>query len=93
MGKDIKNLKEVLALLQLLTTETCKAIGKDGFQPKDLLAFLEAEDFNEKLQAAMEDFSEVAGEAMDVGLLEGIDLARTAQRIITEAVAALKVKA
>lgn len=86
----IKNIEEVAALIELIAVEVCKAAVKDGFQVKDLIAFLQAADFDEKLQAAIDDIDQIPDEASDVGFLEGVALAKDVQRIVTNVVAALK---
>jgi hypothetical protein len=86
----IKNIQEIAALVEIIAVEVCKASVKEGFQVKDLVAFLQAPDFDTKLQAAIDGLDQVPDEAADVGLIEGITLAKELQRIVTSVVAALK---
>lgn len=86
----IKNIQEVGALVELIAVEVCKAAVKEGFQVKDLVAFLQAPDFDAKLQAAIDGLDQLPDEASDVGLIEGITLAKDVQRIVTSVMAALK---
>ena len=86
----IKNIQEVAVLIELIAVEVCKASVKEGFQVKDLVAFLQAPEFDSKLQAAIDGLDQIPDEASDVGLIEGISLAKDLQRIVTNVVAALK---
>ena len=86
----IKNIQEVAALVELLLVETCKSVAKDGFDVKDLIAFLQAPDFNDKLQAAIDGMEKIPEEGADVGFMEGIALSKDVQRIVVNVVAALK---
>jgi hypothetical protein len=86
----IKNIQEVAALVELIAVEVCKASIKGGFQVKDLIAFLEAPDFEEKLQAAIDGMDKLPEEGSDLGLLETLTLAKDVQRIVYNVVAALK---
>jgi hypothetical protein len=86
----IKNIQEVAALVELVAVEICKASVKEGFQVKDLVAFLEAPDFEEKLQAAIDGIDQLPDEGSDLGLIETLTLAKDVQRIVTNVVAALK---
>ena len=89
----IKNIQEVGALVELIAVEICRAVAKDGFDVKDLVAFLQAPDFDSKLKAALDGMEEIPDEGSDVGLLEGIQLAKDIQRIVTGMMAALKKQA
>jgi hypothetical protein len=86
----IKNIQEIAALVEIIAVEVCKASVKEGFQVKDLVAFLQAPDFDTKLQAAIDGLDQVPDEAADVGLIEGITLAKDVQRIVYNVVSALK---
>lgn len=86
----IKNIEEVAALVEIIAVEVCKAAVKDGFQVKDLVAFLQAPEFDAKLQAAIDGLDQIPDEGSDIGLIEGITLAKDLQRIVTNVVAALK---
>jgi hypothetical protein len=86
----IKNIQEVGALVELVLVEVCKASVDGGFEVKDLVAFLQAPEFDEKLQAAIADMDQIPDEASDLGLIEGITLAKDVRRIVTSVTAALK---
>jgi hypothetical protein len=86
----IKNIEEVAALVELIAVEVCRAAVKDGFQVKDLVAFLQAPDFDAKLQAAIEGVDQLPDEGSDLGLIETLTLAKDVQRIVYNVVAALK---
>jgi hypothetical protein len=86
----IKNIEEVAALVELIAVEVCRAAVKEGFQVADLVAFLQAPDFNDKLQAAIDGLDKLPEEGSDIGFIEGIQLAKDVQRIVTNVVAALK---
>ena len=89
----IKNIEEVAALVELVLVEVCKSVSKDGFDVKDLVAFLSAPDFDEKLQAAIDGLDQIPDEGADVGMMEGLSLAKTVRRIVTNVVAAMKMPA
>jgi hypothetical protein len=89
----IKNMEEVAVLIEVIAVQVCKSIKTDGFQVSDLISFLQAPEFEEALQIAIDGSSELVNEAGDVGLMEGIQLARDLQRIVTHIAAALKATA
>ncbi len=67
-----------------------KAIKADGFQVNDLTAALQAPDFQAKLEAAVDGISELEAEVRDVGLREGITLAKEIRDLVESTIAALK---
>lgn len=90
---DIKETKEMLALVKVIVTETCKAVKAEGFQAQDLVAFLQSPEFEPKLQEAVEGVEQIPAEIDDVGILEGVSLAKELAGIVTAAMAALKTPA
>lgn len=86
----ITSIEEVIALCQLVTVETIKAVKTDGFQVSDLVAALQAPDFDEKLQAVINDASSIPAEAADISIFEGITLAKDVQKFFAAVVSALK---
>jgi hypothetical protein len=89
----IKNVEEVIAIVKLVVVETCKAVKDEGFQVADLTAALNAPEFQAKLEEAIDGVSELEAEVKDIGLLEGISLARQIQDLVTSTMAALKTPA
>lgn len=86
----IQNLKEVLALVFTVAVAIVREIKKDGFQPQDLLAFLQSKDFEKVLKPAIDDIGQVGNEASDIGYLEGFELARYAYAWINDVIDELK---
>jgi hypothetical protein len=86
----IKNVEEVIAIVKLVVVETCKAVKDEGFQVADLTAALSSPEFETKLEAAIDGVSELDAEVRDIGLVEGIKLARDVQDLVTSVMAALK---
>lgn len=72
----IKETKEVLDLVEALGVAIAVEVKKDGFQPKDLAAFLKSEEFMSKVQPAIDKVEQVPNELADLDFIESIQLAR-----------------
>lgn len=74
--KGVDNVKEVLELMFLIVTPILEEIKKDGFQPSDLLAFLDDPAFRDHLVAAVVNINELPSEIKNIGMLETFELGR-----------------
>lgn len=86
----ITNLKDVIKLVEVIGTEIGKVVSLDGFQPGDLLAFLQSEKFEAQLKVALEGWEQILPESQDVGILEGFDLAKDLKQAVSAIAAAFK---
>jgi len=69
-----QNIKELVVLNTAIMIPIMQAIGKDGFQPTDLFAFLGSEEFKKAVGPAVKDIGQVYAEAKNIDLTEGLDL-------------------
>jgi hypothetical protein len=88
----IKNIKDVLDLIEVIGVEIATAVGKDGFQPADLVVFLNSESFNAKIQEAVLGWEQLGDEATDIGIIEGVELAAKVKNVVSNIAAASKGK-
>ena len=72
----IKETKEVLDLVEAIGVAVATEVKKDGFQPKDLAAFLKSDEFMAKVGPAMDKVEQVPAELADLNFIESIQLAR-----------------
>lgn len=89
---DIKNLKEVLAAVNLLSCFVIKQV-KDGIDLSDataLVSFLMAEENQKMLKDAIDSIGQVPAEVKDLSLAEGMELATFVIASIPQFVNALK---
>jgi len=76
MKVDIKNTKEVLSLVRIISLTVIDEIKKDGFQPTDLVSFVKSPQFLAELIPAVEGIELVKDELKDLDWTEGYDLAK-----------------
>jgi len=80
--KGINNIKEILELLFLISVPIINEIRKDGFQPSDLMAFLEDPDFREHLISMVTEIGEIPHEINKVGPIETFKLGKFLLNVI-----------
>ncbi len=75
---DVHNTEELLTLVKLATISILQAIAKDGFQPKDLAAFLKSGTFEAAIAPALKDAHLVIPELSELDMWDGVQLAKFA---------------
>lgn len=89
----IKETKEVIDLVVgVVALETAKAVKKDGFQYKDLTEFLKSPELEAKVTAAIEGIEQVPHEMGDLGIVDGVALARYVYGKVDEVMDVLRQK-
>jgi hypothetical protein len=86
----VKETKEVLNLIKVIALSIVAEGKKDGWQPKDALAFLKSPHLEAAVSAAVAGIEQVPAELSDIGVLDGIDLGRYAYGVMDEVLDALK---
>ena len=83
MSEGIKAIGNVLDLAAFVGEAVAAAVGKDGFQRSDLLAFVDRPGFKEKFDEVRQEVAQVEVELADLGpfevaelVVKGIDVAR-----------------
>jgi len=71
---DIKNIKEVVALMFAVAGPILREVQKDGFQWTDLLSFIGDKHFQECILPAVTDISKVPEEIKDFDWAESAEL-------------------
>lgn len=70
----INSLKNLIGLSFSLVTPIVKEVKKDGFQPTDLIAFIDSEDFKGHVKKLTEDWRDIPSEIKDLNAIEGVEL-------------------
>jgi hypothetical protein len=78
----IANLKDVIKLIEVIGTEIGAQVTADGFQPGDLLAFLQSEKFEKALKDTLDQWEQILPESQDIGILEGFELAKDLKQTV-----------
>lgn len=72
----VKETKEVINLAKVITVIILKEVSKDGFQYRDLGAFITSPDFEAALAPAIQGIEKVGLELVDLDFFETLDLAK-----------------
>lgn len=86
----IKNCKEVMELVKVVSLSMIGAIKVDGFQVDDLMSFLKSPEFEAAIGPALEDIKLVPEELKELDFFDGIALARSGYDLASQIIAALK---
>lgn len=94
MGKDVKEVKEVLVAVGDLAAVLVEVL-KDGIQMSDALKLVDVlmkkPELIDELKAAVAGIAELPEELKDLSLDEGVELAKVASEVVKKIVAAAKV--
>ena len=85
------NSEEILTLVKVAALAILKEVKKDGYQPKDLGAFLKSPEFEGALAPALKDAELVPSEVTELDFFDGLRLARFGYNVMDEIIDALKV--
>jgi hypothetical protein len=85
-----KNTEELLYAVKVAVLAVVREAQKDGWQPKDLGAFLKSPEFEAALAPALSDVGVVGNELMEVDFFDGLRLARYCYGIMDEVLDELK---
>lgn len=80
MQAGVQNIKNLGSLIKLGAIAIAQAVGKDGFQPVDLLAPLNSAEFNAAVKPVIAGYKDLIIELSDIGVSEGLDLLQSAYR-------------
>ena len=86
----IKETKEVLGLIKEIALSVIAESKKEGWSPRDVLAFLKSETVEIALAPAIEGADKVLSEVTELDLFEGIALSRYAYGVMDEIIDSLK---
>ncbi len=85
-----KETKEVVTLGKVVTLAILAEVKKDGFQVKDLGAFLKSPEFEKAVVPAVENVELVASEVTELDFFDGLALSKHAYACADEILDALK---
>lgn len=85
-----KNSKEVLTLGKVVTQVILQEVRKDGFQPKDLTAFLKSPAFEAAVKPAVEEIDLVDDELTELDFFDGLDLSKHVYACVSDIIDTLK---
>jgi hypothetical protein len=85
-----KETKELLTLVKTIGLAIVKEAKKDGWQPKDVLAFLKSDLVEAAIAPALQDIVTIPLEVTELDVFDGLDLGRHAYGCMDEIVDALK---
>lgn len=85
-----KETKELLNVVKVVALSIVKEVKKDGFQPKDLAAFLKDPAFDAAVKPALEGIGEVVPEVTELDFFDGLDLGKYGYAVMDEILEALK---
>lgn len=71
-----KNVKDCLYLGKVVTLCILREVKKDGFQYKDLGAFLKSAEFEAAVAEAVKDVDQVVPELTELDFFDGLDLGK-----------------
>lgn len=74
MGKK-DALENVIGLCFSMIAPILKEIKKDGFQPQDIVAFMDSPDFKAHTETLANDYTQIPDELKNLSLLDDIQLA------------------
>lgn len=86
-----QNTEELLTLVKVMVLATLAEVTKDGFQPKDLGAFLKSPEFEAALGPAVAEIQLAPLELTELDFFDGLHLARHAYACMDDVLDALKV--
>ena len=86
----IKNIQEIQKLGEVVMISIVEEIAKDGFQKKDLLAFMRSPEFYKAIGPAVDDIGEIGSELADLDMAEIGILARESFETLMRLVEAFK---
>ena len=89
---NVKETKEVIALITTLGVLIGREVSGDGLQIQDVLKLLESEEFRTNLETALEGALLVPVELRDLSVSEGFDLSMTALEAFRKILAAFDVE-
>lgn len=85
-----KETKEVVTLGKVVTLAILAEVKKDGFQAKDLGAFLKSPEFEAAVRPAVENVELVGPELAELDFFDGLDLGKHTYACITDILDAVK---
>ena len=85
-----KNTEELLELVRVMSIAILEEVKKDGWQPKDLGAFLKSAKLEAVLAPAVKDAAVAVQELAELDFFDGLALAKYGYGIMDEVLAALK---
>lgn len=86
----VKAIEDCLNVVKFAAVAIIQAAGADGFQWTDLGAFLKSDEFQTALSAAVPEATEALAEAVSLGLMDDLELARYCYNFAVDIAAALK---
>lgn len=87
-----KDTQEILTLVKAVGIAIVKESKRDGWQPKDLLAFLRSPEAEAAIKPAIDGAENVPAEVTELDVFDGLALGRHAYACMDEIVDALKAK-
>ncbi len=84
------NTEEVLNVVKVACLAVLAEAKKDGWQPKDLGAFLKSAEFEAALAPALKDVEKVPMELAELDFFDGLRLARYGYGVMDDVLDALK---
>lgn len=86
----VKNLKEILTVVKVASIVVIREVVKDGYQHKDLGAFLKSPEFEAAIKPAIEDAHLAVSEVTELDFFDGLDLGRHVYTMADEILDELK---
>lgn len=84
------NTEEVLTVIKAAVVAVLREAKRDGWQPKDLGAFLKSADFEAALAPALKDIEKVPAELTELDFFDGLRLARFGYGVMDDVLDELK---
>lgn len=87
----VQNIKALGSMLKLGSIAIVQAVGKDGFQPTDLLAPIQSAEFNASIKPVLAGYKDLMHEISDLKFDETVDLVISLARGLKDVYTEVKV--